>query len=60
MFSYSRSHISQVISYIQNQEEHHRNKSFKEEYIKILKDFGVEYESKYLPRWILEEEKKEV
>ncbi|HEX2866888.1 MAG TPA: IS200/IS605 family transposase [Ignavibacteriales bacterium] len=59
VFSYSRSHVSQVISYIQNQEEHHRHKSFKEEYIKILKDFDVEYEGKYLFRWIMEEEKKE-
>ncbi|HEX2868437.1 MAG TPA: IS200/IS605 family transposase [Ignavibacteriales bacterium] len=57
VFSYSRSHISQVISYIQNQEEHHRKRSFKEEYMKILKDFAVEYESKYLFRWIMEEEK---
>ncbi len=36
-FSYSRSQIDFVIKYILNQEEHHRKKSFKEEYLKLLK-----------------------
>jgi len=31
-----------------NQEEHHKTKSFKEEYFKILLDFEVEFEDKYL------------
>lgn len=60
VFSYSRSHIRQVISYIQNQEEHHKKKSFKEEYMKILKDFAVEYDSKYVLSWVDEEEKKDL
>ena len=32
-FSYSKSQLNQVYSYIQNQEEHHRVKTFKEEYV---------------------------
>jgi len=57
VFSYSRSQISRVINYIQNQEERHRKRSFKEEYMKILKDFGVEYESKHVFRWMDEKDK---
>ncbi len=37
-----------VIKYIINQEEHHRTKSFKEEYLKMLTDFDVVYQDKYL------------
>lgn len=47
-FSHSRSQRDQVIKYIMNQEEHHRVKTFKEEYMKILSDFEVAYEEKYL------------
>ena len=51
-FSYSRSHINSVVKYIQNQEEHHRRKTFKEEYIDFLKKFEVGYNEKYLFEWI--------
>ena len=37
-----------VIKYIINQEEHHRTGSFKEEYLKMLADFEVNYDDKYL------------
>jgi putative transposase len=47
-FTYSRSQIDAVINYIAKQEEHHKTKTFKEEYIKMLKDFEVEYEDNYL------------
>jgi putative transposase len=47
-FSFSKSQRDVVIKYIMNQEEHHRTKTFKEEYIKMLTDFEVEYEEKYL------------
>ncbi len=47
-FSYSKSQRDTVINYIINQEEHHRAKSFKEEYLSILKDFDVAYDDKYL------------
>lgn len=58
VFSYSKSQISQVINYIQNQEKHHRHKSFKEEFLKILKDYKMEYNNDYLFNWICQEEKK--
>ena len=51
-FSYSKSQISQVANYIMNQEEHHREKTFKEEYLEILEKFEVEYDEKYLFEWI--------
>jgi len=47
-FSYSRSQRDTVIKYIMSQEEHHRTKTFKDEYLKMLTDFEVTYESKYL------------
>lgn len=47
-FSYSKSHIDKVCKYIQNQELHHRKKTFREEYIGFLKKFEVEYDEKYL------------
>ena len=47
-FSYSKSHVPRVIKYIQNQEIHHRKKSFIEEYIKMLDDFDVDYNERYI------------
>ena len=47
-FSYSRSQLNRVIKYIENQEKHHKKKSFKEEYLELLQKFGVEYKDKYL------------
>ena len=41
-FSYSRSHRDAVCKYILNQKEHHRQKTFEEEFIKMLSDFEVE------------------
>lgn len=51
-FSYSRSQIDSVSKYILNQEEHHKRKSFKREYIGFLKKFEVEYDDDYLFEWI--------
>lgn len=47
-FSYSRSHIDRVYHYIQNQKEHHRKKSFREEYTELLKKFDVDYDERYI------------
>ena len=47
-FSYSRSHIDAVIKYINNQEIHHQTRTFKEEYLKLLNDFEIEYKDNYL------------
>ena len=50
-FSYSHSHIGQVYDYILNQEQHHKKKTFKQEYLQFLKKFEVEYNEKYLFEW---------
>jgi len=47
-FSYSRSQRDIVIKYIMNQEKHHKEKTFKEEYLKLLNDFGIEFKNEYL------------
>jgi putative transposase len=47
-FSYSRSQLPNVIQYIENQEKHHAQKSFHDEYIAILRKFHVAYDEKYL------------
>lgn len=47
-FSYSRSHIDAVYKYIQNQVEHHRQKSFRDEYLAFLEKFEEEYDEQYL------------
>jgi putative transposase len=51
-FSYSKSSVDKVVKYILNQEEHHRKKTFKEEYLGFLEKFEIEYDSKYLFEWI--------
>ncbi len=51
-FSYSHSHIERVFNYIKNQQEHHKKRSFREEYLELLKKFEIEYDQKYLFDWI--------
>lgn len=50
-FTYSRSQIDKVAKYINNQAEHHKKYSFQEEYLKILNDFDIKFEEKYLFEW---------
>jgi len=47
-FSYSKSQRDKVIKYIMAQEDHHRIKTFREEYLQMLTDFDIEHEEKYL------------
>ena len=47
-FSYSKSQAPKVIRYIQNQEEHHRKKTFLQEYEEFLNAFEVEYDDRYV------------
>jgi REP element-mobilizing transposase RayT len=51
-FSYSHSQLDTVIRYIENQEIHHAQKSFKDEYKGFLKNFRVEHDEKYLFEWL--------
>lgn len=50
-FSYSYSEIPNVISYINNQKEHHRKITFKDEYKKFLNDANIEFKDEYLFVW---------
>lgn len=47
-FSYSRSQIQQVYNYIENQEIHHKKKTFREEYLELLERFQISIEKKTL------------
>jgi len=42
-FSVSESNVEKVVNYIKNQVEHHRIKSFTEEYEIFVKKYGLEY-----------------
>jgi putative transposase len=47
-FSYSKSHLNNVIAYINNQEQHHKTKNFKDEYLDFLQKFEVDYDEKFI------------
>lgn len=47
-FSYGKSQIPIVINYINSQEIHHQNKSFKQEYLDFLNKFEIEYNIEYV------------
>jgi len=47
-FSYGRSQLDTVYNYIANQENHHKSKTFKEEYLEFLKRYEVQYDEKFL------------
>jgi len=49
-FSYSHSQIDTVVKYIQNQQEHHKKKTFRQEYIEFLEKFHVDYDERYVLR----------
>ena len=46
-FSYSHSQIDNVVKYIMNQEQHHKQKTFREEYLELLERFDIPYEERY-------------
>lgn len=47
-FSYGKSQVKDVIAYIENQEQHHSRKTFRDEYLDFLKKFDVEYDEQYI------------
>jgi REP element-mobilizing transposase RayT len=47
-FTYSIKQKDVLIEYVKNQEEHHRMKTFREEYLELLQEHGIEYNEKYL------------
>jgi REP element-mobilizing transposase RayT len=52
-FSYSKSDLPRVINYIKNQELHHQKLTFQEEYLKLLKEFNVEFDQRYILKSVL-------
>ena len=48
VFSYSHSQIDAVYKYILNQEQHHKTKTFKEEYLDYLNEFNIDYNEQYI------------
>ena len=51
-FSYSHSQLTDVIQYIENQKEHHKRHTFRDEYEAFLKAFEIEFKNEYLFEWI--------
>jgi putative transposase len=47
-FTYARSQRNDVINYIMNQETHHQKRTFKEEYLELLKKFEIEFNEEYI------------
>jgi REP element-mobilizing transposase RayT len=47
-FSFSHSQIDAVVKYINNQEKHHKKKTFHEEYIELLERYNVAFDEKYI------------
>jgi len=48
VFSVGQSEVERVRQYIEGQEDHHRKKTFQDEYRSFLKEFGVEYDERYV------------
>ncbi len=47
-FTYSLKEMKNLINYIKNQEEHHKNITFREEYINLLNEHQINFDEKYL------------
>lgn len=41
-------HIHRVVKYIMNQEQHHKKKTFIEEYLELLNRFNIDYDERYI------------
>ena len=48
VFSYRQNDVDTIYKYVQNQEEHHKIQTFREEYLDLLKEFKVEYDEQYI------------
>jgi hypothetical protein len=47
-FGVGISQVEDTIRYIQNQEEHHKTKTFKEEYLEFLKRYEIDFKTEYI------------
>ena len=48
LFTVSESRVEKVEAYIHRQAEHHRTKSFQEEFVKLLQKHNIDHEPQYL------------
>ena len=48
VFSYRQNDVDTIYEYVQHQEEHHKIQSFREEFLKLLKEFKIEYDEQYI------------
>jgi len=48
VFSIGASQLGALIAYVDSQEEHHRKKTFQEEFREMLERYGVDYDERYL------------
>ena len=51
-FSYGHSQLDMIIRYIQNQEKYHRRKSFRNEYLALLRKFEIEFKEEYVFQFV--------
>ena len=47
-FTHSRSQMGAVVKYVLNQEEHHKKRPFREEYLEILRNNEIEFKDEYV------------
>ncbi len=47
-FSVSPSHLDPLIAYVENQAEHHRKETFQDEFRRLLKKYGIDYDERYV------------
>ncbi len=47
-FSISPNHVEALVSYIKNQEDHHRQESFQDEFRRLCAKYGVEIDERYV------------
>jgi REP element-mobilizing transposase RayT len=47
-FSYGHSQLDTIVRYIMNQEKHHRRRSFRDEYLTLLRKFEIEFKEEYV------------
>ena len=47
-FTYNIGEKNKLIEYVKNQEEHHKTKSFREEFIELLNEHGIIFNEKYM------------
>ena len=47
-FSYGRNQVKQIYDYVMNQKEHHKHESFVDEYVRLLEEFDIRYDARYI------------